>query len=171
MRENMRTGIGGQTEEERHTAGGHLCHQLQRVMVGEVKIKACRRRLAPQPRLNPPPLPSVVFVGCVWVCACVMGEGDLSGVDMHRWVTGVAAVTCTAYFRSIITGWRGTWAWGAPFASLLIRQIILMSHCVGQGVWTGINHRTMLRSTCGRRKMSCKHFLMFLRRSLRRRSF
>lgn len=30
---------------------------------------------------------------------------------------------------------RGTWAWGAPCASLLVRQIILMSHCVEQGVW------------------------------------
>ena len=44
-------------KKTRRAAGGHLCHQLQRVIVGEVKIKACGRRLAPQPRLNSLPCP------------------------------------------------------------------------------------------------------------------
>lgn len=57
--------------------GGLLCLWSQRVLVGEVKIKARRCRLAPQPRLGPPPLPSVMLVTCVnesvCVCACGMG--------------------------------------------------------------------------------------------------
>lgn len=79
--------MGGR-QERRRAAGGHLCHQLQRVIVGEVKIKARGQRLAPQSRLNPPPLPSVLM--SLYVCVedgfwgGVTGEEYLRGADMHR---------------------------------------------------------------------------------------
>lgn len=69
-----------------------MCRPLQRVMVGEVKIKARRRRLAPQPRLNPLFALAGVDGLCKHACVCagfwggggVMGEGYLRGADMHR---------------------------------------------------------------------------------------
>lgn len=67
---------------------GLSCLWSQRVLVGEVKIKARRCRLAPQPRLGPPPDAGdlqLIIVRCVSVCTsvCSMGEGwtCLTGVD------------------------------------------------------------------------------------------
>lgn len=54
---------------------GLLCLWSQRVLVGEVKIKARRCRLAPQPRLGPPPDAGdlrLIIVKCVCVHECVV---------------------------------------------------------------------------------------------------
>lgn len=135
---SRRRGKGGRRQrrkQERRAAGGHLCHQLQRVMEGEVKIKTRRRRLAPQP------MPSLVSVACRWMCVCA---GWVLGVGVGEWVNGWgisqrcrnAQVSRTLHISRVSSQCsRGTWAWGAPCASLLVRQIILMSHCVEQGVW------------------------------------
>ena len=83
------TDRGGEEEkQERRAVGGRPCHQSRRVMVGEVKIKAHRRRLAPQPRLNPLPCPSVVLVTCVCVCVCVC-VGWVGGEWRVRDISGV----------------------------------------------------------------------------------
>ena len=84
-------GIWGRPEkrkQQRCSAGGHLCHQLQGVMVGEVKIKACGQRLAPQPRLYPLLFPSEVLVACVCVCVSVCVEDGFVGEGQVRDVSG-----------------------------------------------------------------------------------
>lgn len=65
-------GREGKKTGQRRAAGGHSCHQWQRVLVGEVKMKACGQRLAPRPRLNPPPCPPALALGG-GLCVCVCG--------------------------------------------------------------------------------------------------
>lgn len=102
--------------ENRRAAGGRSCHQWQRIMVGEVKIKARGRRLAPQPWLSPPSLAliGVTDLKMYNMCECRMlflrgggYGGGLRGMEICKWVTGVAAVIHAAYLRSTITRVEG----------------------------------------------------------------